>query len=661
MSVLHLNDDSAAIGWAGWRDAVLSVANVLLREMDGRIVLWSDGAARLYGWPAAHAIGTCSHQLLQTRFFPETQDEINAKLYRDGRWQGELHHRRQDGTPLMVVSQWVLVRDGDTPMVIEVNQDISDLAEARQAQAKLAAIVASSDDAIIGKTLDGVVTSWNAAAERILGWPAADMIGQPITAIVPPVGLAEEAGILARIRAGQRVEHFETVRMRRDGSLVPVSLTVSPIHDRHGVIVGASKILRDTTERKRAEAALRQANEMLEYRVAERTRELAEQAEARRKAEAALAQSQRLEAVGQLTGGVAHDFNNLLTVIAGNLHFIAESATGNDRLQRLVTSSHRAVERGARLTGQLLAFSRRQVLLPEIVRVDQVIRDFGSLLRRAVGDSVDLQVQSQAGLWLCEVDPAQFESAVLNLALNARDAMPRGGRLTLAAFNVESDAVGEVPSGDCVAVAVADTGTGMAPEVLAHAVEPFFTTKEVGKGSGLGLSQVYGFVEQSGGKLQIDSQPGGGTRVTMLFPARKAVLATREARAPDPSVVIGGLAILVVEDDADVRELVEQTLLAHGHTVVTANDGREALLILDDHPELQFVVSDVLMPNGTSGVALVQELRRRRPDIGVLLISGCPRDELSRLDGTSIYPFLPKPFHPAELAARISMLLSAAA
>ncbi len=637
---------------------------MILADRAGRIVMVNAEAERLFGYLRDELLGGAIEMLIPARFRAGHAD-LRGDFHRQpttrpmGAGRNLFGLRKNgDEVPIEIGLNPIVV--GGERHVLATVVDITAREQAEAAQARLAAIVASSVDAIISKTLDGVITSWNAAAERIFGWPAAEIVGKSIKSIIPPDHWHEEEQIIARVRAGQRMEQYETIRMRRDGVPIPVSLTVSPIHDRRGLVIGASTILRDASGRQSAEAVLREANETLERRVAERTHELAGQMEARRKAEEALAQSQKLEAVGQLTGGVAHDFNNLLTVIAGNLYFIGEQAEGNDRLRRHVTSSQRAVERGARLTGQLLAFARRQTLMPEIVRLDDVIRDFSNLMRRAVGETVEVAVQSQIGLWSCEIDPSQFESAVLNLAINARDAMPDGGKLVIALRNHVSESGSDVPAGRYVSVSVTDTGTGMPAEVAARAVEPFFTTKEVGRGSGLGLSQVYGFAQQSGGSLRIHSRPGDGTRVTMLFPA-ETTTPLFDDQPPAPDVAASRATVLVVEDDEDVLELVEEALRLSGHRVITAHDGREALALFDQHPDLQIVVSDVVMPNGTSGVDLVREVLRRRPSVAVLLMSGYPRDELSRIGGTDNFPFLAKPFRPSDLAACMLRLQQAEA
>jgi PAS domain S-box-containing protein len=641
---------------------LLTANHGLVRELDGRILAWSDGATELYGWSASDARGRISHELLSSEF-PAPLADIEAALLQDGHWQGELTQCGRDSGRLRVSANWVLhPRIGQPPLVIEANQDLTRFALAKQSQRYLAAIVQSSDDPIISKSLDGQVTSWNRAAELVLGWSAASMIGQSISQVIPPDLLEEEAQLRACVAAGQPIQHQQTRRLRPDGVVVPVSLTMSPIHDDSGAVIGVSTILRDVTAQRAVEAALQRARDTLEQRVAERTRELASQMEARRQAEAALAQAQKLEAVGQLTGGVAHDFNNLLTIIAGNLHFIEKFAQHEPRLQRLTESTLRAVERGARLTSRLLAFARRQTLQPELLHLDRVVAEFSTLVLRALGESVRLEIRADPDISHCHIDPSQFEAAVLNLTINARDAMQQGGQLEITTRNVVNPAVPDVAPGHYVCVSVADTGHGMPPDVAARAIEPFFTTKEVGKGSGLGLSQVYGFAQQSGGGLLIESEPGAGTRVSMYFPA----VCSPEHTHATPTRPLGTVAarmvsVLVVEDDAEVLNLVEDALREDGHFVITAPDGRAGLQLLESHPEVAVLVSDVVMPNGVSGVALGHAARRLRPDIAILLVSGYPRDELNRNGGTDGFAFLSKPFSPTELAAQVQGLLRAQA
>jgi PAS domain S-box-containing protein len=417
---------------------------------------------------------------------------------------------------------------------------------------------------------------------------------------------------------------------------------------------GLSVYFRDITDRKRAEEELWRLNETLENRVAE---EIAE----RQRAEAALHQSQKMEAVGQLTGGVAHDFNNILTVITGNLELIAQAAQGNARIQRLVDTMQHASERAARLTAQLLAFSRRQTLHPQIVNLNELVREFQPLIARAAGEAITLELVSDLRLWSCKVDVAQFQSALLNLTLNARDAMPDGGALRIALRNVllgpaEAEAAG-IASGRYVGIFVADTGCGMAPETAARAFDPFFTTKDVGKGTGLGLSMVYGFVRQSGGYVAIMSTPGEGTTVSLYLPQSEPLPAVdAEPAAPPLLAARGAETVLVVEDDEGVLQATSEALAAYGYRVLSARNGIEAMRVLEAG-NIDLLLSDVVMPQGLNGVELARRARGIAGDIKVLLTSGYAGDVLARLDAENEFPILGKPFRQAELVARIGAIL----
>jgi signal transduction histidine kinase/CheY-like chemotaxis protein len=410
-------------------------------------------------------------------------------------------------------------------------------------------------------------------------------------------------------------------------------------------------------ERRRAEDGLRQINETLEQRV---EAEIAE----RRQAEDALRQAQKMEAIGQLTGGVAHDFNNLLLVIMGNLELLGRAVASDQRLSRLVATAHKGAVRGAQLTSQLLSFARRQTLRPEIGLVNEMIREFDVLATRMLGESVmvDFELGPDAGA--CEVDRAQFGSALLNLVVNARDAMPNGGSLTIRSRKQVLDArmaarYVDAQAGDYVVVEVADCGTGMPPEVVEHATEPFFTTKEAGRGTGLGLSQVYGFVRQSGGFLTIESTHGVGTTIGIHLPQVMA-----GPLRPDNLTVArpGSGVILLVEDDADVRALVAVQLRDLGYTPIVAVSGPQALEILaaPEAPEVDLLLTDVVMPGGMNGVALVNEARRLRPELKALLTSGFIAANISRASDAAAadLPLLSKPYHQADLARAIQGALA---
>jgi signal transduction histidine kinase/CheY-like chemotaxis protein/HAMP domain-containing protein len=380
--------------------------------------------------------------------------------------------------------------------------------------------------------------------------------------------------------------------------------------------------------------------------------------EARRLAEEQLHQSQKMESVGQLTGGIAHDFNNLLTVVSGNLELI-EDATDDGRVRRLAAAARRATDRGARLTAQLLAFSRRQRLHPKFVNANNLISEFQGLIRQAVGAGCELKLRTDEQLWQCHIDPLLLETALLNLSLHGRDAMPDGGVLQIETQNVVvgEGAVTGCLSGSYVRLCVTDTGRGMPPEVRARAFEPFFTTKEVGKGTGLGLSMVYGFVRQSEGHVTIESTPGMGTTVALYLP-KATRMADAEAKAVQANAIQGGHErILVVEDDEDLLEATSAMLTTFGYRVLCARNGAEAVQMLEGDEEFELLFSDIMMPNGMNGVELARQARQLRKEIKVLLTSGYAGDALERYQAVGEFPIIDKPFYLADLAQRLQSIL----
>ena len=429
---------------------------------------------------------------------------------------------------------------------------------------------------------------------------------------------------------------------------------------------------------RQAEQALRSLNETLEQRVAERTRELADahrrlaaESEQRAKAEEALRHAQKLDAIGQLTGGVAHDFNNLLTVVIGHLD-LAEQALAKPRRMAahriigLLGGARRAALDCERLTRQLLAFARRDVLRTEVVDLNRIIAGFENLIRRAVGERVTVELSLDPGLWPCRIDPRQFEAAILNLAVNARDAMALGGQIEIKTGNCEigtdagaspAGATGVAP-GAYARLSVADTGTGMTRDVLSRAFEPFFTTKDIGQGSGLGLSQVYGFVTQSGGHVTVDSTPGRGTSVQIFLPRsdeRPEAALDRDAEAGE--LPGGQETILVVEDNAMVLELAVAMLIDLGYRVRLATDGRAALDILQGGDPVDLLFTDVVMPNRMSGVELAREAQRLRPGLKVLVTSGYSAHAPGAAPELGEFPLIAKPYRRADLAKRIRAAL----
>ncbi|WP_246417353.1 MULTISPECIES: response regulator [Methylorubrum] len=437
------------------------------------------------------------------------------------------------------------------------------------------------------------------------------------------------------------------------------------------VIVRALAEARAHSERRAAERALRALNETLETRVAERTRELAEanvalrrQIVERERVEEALRQAQRLEAVGQLTSGVAHDFNNLLTVIAGNIEFLAR-AVPDDRSRHRLEMMRGAAERGARLTAQLLAFSRRQRLDPVPVRLNETAASMRDLLQSSIGGAVRIEMTLQPDLWPALVDATQIELIILNLAINARDAMAVGGCLTIETANVRLGAAPsrpeEPPPGEYAMVAVSDTGSGIPPEVLHRVFEPFFTTKEVGKGSGLGLAQVYGFAKQSGGGVRIETEAGEGTTVRVYLPR---VAADEGVEAAEPGEIECATsrnagdkpALLVVDDDSAVREITVTKLSEAGYVIREAGSGLAAIHVLEQDPCFDLVVVDFAMP-GMNGVDVAAEIRKSWPAIPVIFVTGYADQTALTRGGIGEDRIVQKPFLDGELERKVAAAL----
>ncbi len=438
-------------------------------------------------------------------------------------------------------------------------------------------------------------------------------------------------------------------------------------------------IVADITRRKATEATLRRSNEVLEASVAERTRELTEanarlraEAEERGRVEEALRQSHKMEAVGQLTGGLAHDFNNLLTGISGSLELMRTRAEQGRtaELGRYIEAALTLVSRAAALTHRLLAFSRRQTLDPKPTSVNRLIQDMEDLFRRTVGPSIQVETRLADEVWPILCDPNQLESALLNLVINARDAMPGGGRLTIESGNLqrghprlprERVVAGDAPVGDCVAVSVADTGTGMPPDVLARAFDPFFTTKPLGQGTGLGLSMIYGFVQQSGGQVQLRSEPGCGTRVTIVLPRHAGMVqdAAEHEAVAEPPAAKAGTVVLVVEDEPAVRMVIRDVLADLGYVVLVAVDGRSGLHILESRTRIDLLLTDIGLPGGMSGRQLAEAARQRRGSLKVLFITGYAEGAVI---GSGLLEHgmqvMTKPFRVDMLAARVQGIIS---
>ena len=453
--------------------------------------------------------------------------------------------------------------------------------------------------------------------------------GIPVSALVTSNRYAEIQPLVSRALAGETVD-VPSHTQHRAGRVLELETTLVPHRLDSGAVSGYFVVARDVSERRLLEAELRQ--------------------------------SQKMEAVGRLTGGIAHDFNNLLSVIVGNLQLLARSLRETPRLRKHAETGLRAAVRGGELTRRLLAFARQQVLEPRVFDVNELVVGMYELFRRALVDDVEINHQLDPELWAIRADPGQLENAVLNLVINARDAMPCGGVIRIVTRNLECSAAntGEqsVPAGAYTVVEVSDSGSGMAPEVLKRAFEPFFTTKEVGKGSGLGLSMVYGFVKQSGGFVTLTSAENAGTTVQLYFPRALAEpQAARPEGRPAGEPVSGTETILVVEDDGEVRETAIELLRSLGYHTLDAASGPQALQQFMQHPEIALVFSDVMLPGGMIGTQLVQKLRERRPELKVLLTSGFTGDATAAALADTKHDVLTKPYQLEELARRVRAAL----
>ena len=861
--------------------------------VDGTILTWNPGAEAMLGYPAKEAVG---HQVSDLIFPPDRQAEYAKtlqRLLRGDPQQFDTIRKRCDGTLIEVLASISPIRNehGTIIALSRILRDNTERNATEQTLAHLAAIVSSSSDAILSQTLNSIVTSWNPGAEHTFGYTAQEMIGQSFLRLIPPERHCEQDNNLAHIKAGECVEHYETVRITKDGRPLDVSVTISPVRDRVGMIVGASKIIRDISRRKQAEeqqkvllGELAQLNETLEQRIDERTRErdrvwrnsqdllvvlsadgiirdanpawatvlgwdpnemigknhlafsspentaadgtalvhaLAgvlkyyenrslhkdgstrwigwhaapeggmvygigrditrekQQSEAlehsaarmrsvfetsylyqglvsvdgilletnpaslagiearledvigkpfwetpwfagtpgmpefikssvalvasgksvhreiilerptgrrvfdftlrpvfnatgniiamvpegmeltaMRAAEEQLRHAQKLEALGQLSGGVAHDMNNVLTVVAGNLELVLPKIE-NASARASIALALDAVEMGAALNRRLMTFAAPRTLAPVRCDLSSHVRDMMGLLARTLGEQFVISHDLAPGLWHTCVDPGEVENALLNLALNARDAMPGGGQLIIETRNIDAASLPNIEHRDFVCLTVTDNGVGMAPDVLSRATEPFFTTKQAG-GTGLGLSSVHWFANQSGGHLTIKSQVGKGTTVCIYLPRKPVENPSAGTPKLMNSVPLGnGELILVVDDNDRVREVTLKRIESLGYCVLEANRGSDALRIIESGERVELLLTDIIMPDGMSGLDLVKAVEQSKAKIAIVLASGFAGRPISGDQGVEKYRILAKPYSREFLAHALHDALAA--
>ena len=594
-------------------DAVVAV------DQTGTIVQVNSQAQELFGYDRVELVGQKIEMLVPDRYRRQHQHHrqnfAEAPKTRRMGADLDLYGRRRNGSEFPVEISLSPVSTDKGTFVLSAIRDISDrkriAEELRRAneelhrktaeqlgeyRARLASIIDSSEDAILSKDLNGIITSWNRGAEHIYGYASEEAIGKHISLLTPGDRADEIPEILGKIARGETVDHHESVRVTKDGRQLNVSISVSPLRDAADKIVGASVIARDITAQKRSEGQLRQA--------------------------------QKMEAIGRLAGGVAHDFNNILGIINACTEFLRDRIDHAAEPSLYVENIKKASDRGRALTKQLLAFSRTSAIQPRVLDLNERLRDISKLLRPLLGDDVEILIVPRSPSAVVEADPGQLDQIVVNLAVNARDAMPRGGKFILETGSVKldedfSEQHQAMTAGKYILLTVSDTGTGMDETTISRIFEPFFTTKEIGKGTGLGLATVYGIVKQSAGHILAYSELGHGTTFKIYLPSAEHKIGIgSDTEVETVSPKRRAATILLVEDDEIMRSLTRQLLQEHGYTVVEADDGKSALEWAESHPNpFDLLLTDVVMRR-MSGPELVERLHASRPDLKVVYMSG---------------------------------------
>jgi PAS domain S-box-containing protein len=621
-----------------FRHLVESVLDYAVYMLDpaGNVASWNSGAERFKGYAAAEIIG--SHL---SRFYSEEDRRAGLPeraleiALREGRFENEGWRVRKDGTRYWahVVMDPIRASDGTLLGFAKVTRDLTRRRAAeealRRSQEEFRLLVQSvTDYGIYMLDPEGNVATWNAGAQRIKGYTQEEIVGKHFSRFYTEEDRA--AGVPQRALATALHEgrfENEAWRVRKDGTRFWASIVIDPVRETDGTLRGFAKVTRDITERREAQLELERARE-------------------------ALFQSQKMEAIGQLTGGVAHDFNNLLTAVLGSLELVRKRLPPGDRNLPLIDNAMQAARRGGALTQRMLAFARRQELDPEMASVCNLVAGMTTLFDHTLGPAIVLDVDCPASLPPVRVDVNQLEMALLNLVVNARDAMPGGGTIAIVGRELAADPSSPLPlpAGRYVRLSVRDQGHGMDATTLARATEPFFTTKGVGKGTGLGLSMVHGLAEQLGGRLQLESAPGAGTTASLWIPVAAGAEDSAHRSEPAPAPEPTSLHILAVDDDALILVNTAAMLEDLGHQVTTAYSGHEAMAALARMKRVDLVITDQAMP-GMTGTELAAAIRRERPDLPVLLATGyaeLPDGEMSGI------PRLNKPFLQAHLDQAIA-------
>jgi PAS domain S-box-containing protein len=617
-----------------------SPVGICLVGLDAKIQMANPRFCAFVGYPAAELEGK---SFIDITYPPDI--ELDVKQYQHlisgeiDSYSMEKRYIRKDKQIVWVNLFGTLIRGekGEPLYGLGMTEDVTERKKNEEALSELAAILAQTSAAVSSTDLEGNVTVWNRGAERLFGYKESEILGRSIFALAPPDRVEEMRGFWRRVGAGENVADYESVRVRKDGEPIEVSVNLCPIQNAQDKVTGISVIYRDLTRERADQAALKRHEEQMRL-------------------------AQKMDAIGRLAGGVAHDFNNLLSVIGGNAEFLLSGLAAEDPQREELVEIQKAVKRGAELTRQLLIFGQKQVSQPAPLQLNEVVGEMNKMLRRLIDAHIEIVIEPGPGLWMIQADPTQIQQVILNLALNAKDAMPQGGRLVLRTRNVGSadrDLKNnlDLKAGDYVNLLVTDTGVGMSPEVQKRVFEPFFTTK-ADKGTGLGLSTVYGIVHQSKGHISLESHPGLGTTFSIFFPAENSAK-VREVKAEQmPLLPLGNETILVAEDEEPVRKIVLRILEKQGYRLLEADQGESALKKAEETSSpIHLLLTDTVMPK-MNGKELAQKLKKLRPKMKVLFMSGYPQEVLAR-QGTldpDIH-LLQKPFTAEELARKIRQVL----
>jgi two-component system cell cycle sensor histidine kinase/response regulator CckA len=610
----------------------VSPVGIFYADPRARCIYVNDRWCEIAGLSPEEASGTGWVRALHADDRERVLDEWRRASEESRSFTAEYRLERPNGEVAWVFAQGVAEKanDGSVAGYVGTITDITELRRAQEGLSRLASIVESSDDAILSSALDGRITSWNSGAEKTYGYCPSEAIGRSISFLIPPDRPDDTLSILTNITRPESIRNYEVLHLRRDGKRINVSLTVSPIRDQAGSLIGASLIARDVTSSHQLQEELRQA--------------------------------QKMDAIGRLAGGIAHDFNNLLTAINGYSDLTLMQLTEDDPFYQNIVEIRKSGERAASLTRQLLAFGRKQLLQPRVLDLNVIITDMNKLLRRLIGEHIELVTLTAPSLGRVKVDPGQIEQIIVNLAVNARDAMADGGRLTIETSNVTEPDTPPVHPPDGIVrpwilIKVTDTGCGMDLVTLSRIFEPFFSTKGQGKGSGLGLSTVYGIVKQSGGHIFAESAPGCGSCFKIYLPMVDAPEEASSAGSKKYTQSEGWETILLIEDEDTVRNLASQVLRMHGYRVLEARHAAEAMKIAEGHDDaIHLMLTDVVMPK-MNGRQLAENLAPLRPGMKVIYMSGYNDDIILSAGLGPKTAFLQKPFPPDLLVEKVRRVL----